>query len=72
MEKWADRCLIYYELNGVERSWAISALPGVDSDETLKKHLSKWIPNAKYLSHKFSPDELDSFEEKLIRQEKPV
>lgn len=65
MKNYADRCLIYYEEGGVKKSWAVSAMPGKDNDETLKTHLKKWKPNAEYIGHKFSPTELSTFEQML-------
>ena len=44
-------CKIIYFLNGEKKEWPIDAYPKRDNDETLKVHLKKWIPEAKYLGH---------------------
>jgi hypothetical protein len=56
------RCLIYFRLNGERRSWAISAMKGIDDDITLKKHLESCVSGAEYLSHKFSEYEMSTLE----------
>ena len=62
------RCLIYFRLKGERRSWAISALKGVDNDVSLKNHLESCVSGAEYLGHKFSEYEMSSMEKEIEKE----
>lgn len=40
---------IRFLIDGTERDWHISALAGVDNEETLRAHLRKHMPDAVFI-----------------------
>ncbi len=41
--------IVYRVGDGPERQWAVGALDGVDDEQTLRKHLKRWKPEATFL-----------------------
>jgi len=49
-------CKIFYLLNNEKKEWAIEAHPKKDNKITLKKHLKRWIPEAKFLDYQMGEE----------------
>ena len=53
---------IYYELSGKEERWGVTADPDQDTTITLKDHLEKYIPEAKFIRAEYHDEEGFVFE----------
>jgi hypothetical protein len=42
-------CIRYRDGSGKDKDWFVSGLPGIDNEDTLREHLCRHMPAAKFI-----------------------